>query len=71
MSPVNIKPGPFQETVTVTEAAEALRISRRFAYSLAKKGELPGVRRLGTKYVVSKKLLEDWLQGTTVHLPIT
>ena len=69
--PLNIKPGPFQETVTVTEAAEALRISRRFAYDLAKRGELPGVRRLGTKYVVSKKVLEDWLEGKTVHLPIT
>jgi excisionase family DNA binding protein len=68
--PLNIKPGPFQETVTVAEAAAALRISRRFAYDLAKRGELPGVRRLGTKYVVSKKLLEDWLQGKTVHLPI-
>jgi len=68
--PLNIKPGPFQETVTVGEAATALRISRRFAYDLAKRGELPGVRRLGTKYVVSKKLLEDWLQGKAVHLPI-
>jgi excisionase family DNA binding protein len=53
------------------EAANIIGISRRMAYELARKGELPGVRKLGSRYVVSKKLLEDWLQGKTVHLPIT
>ena len=69
--PRPVKPGPFQETVTVMEAAGIIGISRRMAYELARKGELPGVRKLGSRYVVSKKLLEDWLQGKTVHLPIT
>ena len=57
----NIK--AFQETLSVDEAAVLLGISRKTAYKLAKVGELPGVRMLGTRYKVSKKLLEDWLEG--------
>tara|TARA_R110000765_G_scaffold153876_1_gene256821 strand:- start:693 stop:899 length:207 start_codon:yes stop_codon:yes gene_type:complete len=64
----NIK--AFQETLSVDEAAVLLGISRKTAYKLAKVGELPGVRMLGTRYKVSKKLLEDWLEGKQ-HLPFT
>ena len=58
----------FQETLSVDEAAALLGISRKTAYRLASTGELPGVRMLGTRYKVSKKLLEDWLDGKQ-HLP--
>jgi len=54
---------PFQETLSVAEAAALLGLTRKTAYKYAKTGELPGVRRLGTRYKVSKKLLEDWLDG--------
>ena len=54
---------PFQETLSIEEAAQLLGISRKTAYKYAKIGELPGVRLLGTRYKVSKKLLEDWLDG--------
>ena len=59
---------PFQETLSVEEAAQLLGISRKTAYKYAKIGELPGVRLLGTRYKVSKKLLEDWLDGKQ-HMP--
>lgn len=51
------------ETVKVSEAARVLGISRATAYNLAHKGELPGVRRLGSRWVVSKRLLEEFLEG--------
>ena len=75
MPDTSIKKGVFSETISVQEAAEILGISRRYGFELARKGLLPGVRRLGGgegkkgKYLVSKKLLEDWLAGKTV-LPV-
>ena len=51
------------ETVKVSEAARVLGISRATAYNLAHTGELPGVRRLGSRWVVSKRLLEEFLEG--------
>ena len=39
----------FQETLSVDEAAALLGISRKTAYKLARTGELPGVRMLGTR----------------------
>ncbi len=71
----DVKPGVFSETISVEDAAKVLGISRRYGFELARKGTLPGVRRLGGgegkqgKYLVSKKLLEDWLAGKTV-LPV-
>lgn len=51
-------------TLTVKEAATMLGISRNLAYELAKRGELPGVIKLGEKrIVVSKIQLERVLQG--------
>ena len=58
----------FVETLTIMEAATLLGISRKTAYKYAKNGELPGVRRLGGRYLVSKHLLEAWLEGKQ-HLP--
>ncbi len=46
-----------RQTMTVTEAAETLGISRANAYALAKRGELPGAIRLGGRVVVSKTAL--------------
>jgi excisionase family DNA binding protein len=51
-------------TLTVKEAAAMLGISKNTAYMLARRGELPGVIRLGDKrLVVSKVQLEALLQG--------
>ena len=51
-------------TYSIPEAAEVLGIGRNLAYELAKRGELPGLIRLGEKRVVCSKLaIEKLLQG--------
>jgi len=51
-------------TLSITQTAAMLGISRGLAYSLAKSGQLPGVIRLGGKrLVVSRVALERLLQG--------
>ncbi len=53
-----VEPG----TVTVREAARVLGIGLNTAYELARKGELPGVIRLGGRFVVSKAALHRLLE---------
>jgi excisionase family DNA binding protein len=51
-------------TLTIKEAAAMLGISRNLAYELARRGELPGVIKLGEKrIVVSRAQLENLLRG--------
>ena len=51
-------------TLSIAEAAAVLGISRNLAYELARRGELPGVIRLGQKrLVVSRAAIERLLQG--------
>lgn len=51
-------------TLTVKEAAAVLGISKNLAYELARRGELPGVIRLGEKrMVVSAIQLDNLLKG--------
>ena len=53
-----------KQTYTVEEAARILGIGRQTAYELARRGELPGVRRLGKRFIISKSELEAYLQGS-------
>jgi excisionase family DNA binding protein len=53
--------------VRVPEAARILDISRAQAYELARRGELPGVIRLGRRYVVSRAILERTLNGESLE----
>ena len=57
---------PERKTLTVEEAAAALGIGRTSAYELARRGELPGVIRLGRRFVVSRDVLERLLSGADV-----
>ena len=51
-------------TYTIKEAAAKLGISKNLAYELARRGELPGVIKLGEKrIVVSRIQLEHLLSG--------
>jgi len=49
--------------LSVAEAADLLHISRSRAYELARRGELPGLARLGSQYVVKTAALHRWLRG--------
>lgn len=51
-------------TLSIPEACIILGISRNLGYELARRGELPGLIRLGQKRVVCSKLaIEKLLQG--------
>ena len=50
-----------KQTLTVLETAKILGIGRQSAYELARKGELPGVRRLGGRFIVSRSELDLYL----------
>ncbi len=55
-----------RRTVTVTEAARQLGISRSFAYQAIAKGIFPvPVIRIGARVVVSRAALDRYLGGDT------
>ena len=54
-------------TVKVDVAAKILGIGRQTAYQLAREGKLPGARRLGGRIVVSRKVLEAYLEPSYVE----
>ena len=49
------------QTYKIGEAAQILGISRQAAYALARNGELPGGRKLGGIFIVSKIELDAYL----------
>ena len=55
-------------TLTVEEACRLLGVGRTVGYELARRGELPGVLRLGRRFVVSRPALERAL-GVTRPTP--
>lgn len=51
-------------TLTVREAAAMLGISKNLAYELVRRGELPGVLKLGKKRIaISKAQFQKFLDG--------
>jgi excisionase family DNA binding protein len=56
------EPKPERLTMTITEAAATLGISRTLAYEQAKTGELP-VIRLGRRVLVSRAKVRAMLEG--------
>ncbi|MDP7627316.1 MAG: helix-turn-helix domain-containing protein [SAR202 cluster bacterium] len=52
-------------TMSVSEAGVLLGIGRNLAYRLAREGSLPGVRRLGTRYIVSRMELNTFLTNVS------
>ena len=57
-SPLTLPP-----LVPVARAAEMIGISRSTGYELARTGQLPGVTRLGARFVVRTAVLSRWLDG--------
>jgi excisionase family DNA binding protein len=50
-------------TISVEDAARELGIGRQLAYQLARTGELPGVIRLGHRFLVARERLDAVLRG--------
>lgn len=50
-------------TASIEDACRKLGIGRSLGYKLARSGELPGVIKLGSRYVISIAALERLLEG--------
>lgn len=50
-----------RKTLTVAEVAKILGIGRRQAYDAVHRGEIPSIR-LGGRYVISRRVLDDMLE---------
>jgi excisionase family DNA binding protein len=58
------------ETLTILEAAAALKVSRRHLQSLWAKGDGPPVIRLGRRCIIRRDALDQWLTKREVaHAP--
>ena len=55
-----------KQTYRIEEAAQILGISRQTAYVLARNGELPGGRKLGGRFIVSKIELDAYLNPSKI-----
>jgi excisionase family DNA binding protein len=61
-------PAPLPPLVRVARAADLLGVSRSTAYALANAGTLPGVTKLGSRFVVRTAVLARWLDGQLTAL---
>ena len=52
-----------RRTVNVVDAARILGLSASAAYRAARRGDLPGVFRIGSRYLVGRDALERVLRG--------
>lgn len=56
--------------LTVDEAAGLLRLNRKSVYEAIRRGELPGVRRVGAALRIHRETLVRWLaSGATIGSP--
>jgi excisionase family DNA binding protein len=59
----------FPLFLTVAEAAELLRTTRKGIYALLERGRLPGVTRLGRRVLLRTETLLDWLDHNCTPSP--
>ncbi len=50
------------EVLTAAEAASLLRVNVKSVYDAVKRGEIPGVRRIGRSLRFSRRALVEWPQ---------
>lgn len=53
------EPATTRLTVNLEDAARVLGVSRAHIYAAANRGELPGVFRVGRRWLMSKKALDE------------
>jgi excisionase family DNA binding protein len=53
----------FVDALTMEEAAEALRVSRRHLHKLMTDGDGPPVVRLGRRKIIRREALQQWLMS--------
>jgi len=52
------------ELLRSREAMQVLNMKKTPFYEAAKRGEIPGLRRIGRLIFVSRRELDDWLSGS-------
>jgi excisionase family DNA binding protein len=57
------------ELLTVDEVAALLRTSRKAVYAMIERRQLPGVRRIGRRVLVSRIELLHWLDHNCASSP--
>lgn len=57
------------EVLTVDELAALLRLNRKTIYEALARGEIPGTRRIGRSYRVSRRAVLEWLSDGQVRVP--
>ncbi len=55
--------------MTVKELAELLRVERKTAYTAISRGEIPGVRRIGTTIRLHRDTVLAWLAEGQARVP--
>ena len=63
------RPNALPRFLTVDETAEVLRTTRRGAYAMAERGQLPGVTRIGRRMLVRADDLLDFLDRSRTPSP--
>lgn len=54
---------------TVDETANLLRTTRKAIYAMIERGQLPGVRRIGRRVLISRRELLHWLDHNCASSP--
>ena len=57
------------EVMTVDELADLLRMNRKTLYEALSRGEIPGVKRIGRAYRISRPVVLRWLHDCDSHGP--
>lgn len=57
------KPQLNKKTYSIPEGAQILGIGKTRAYEMARSGELPGILKVGDRYLFSKKVLDAFVDG--------
>jgi excisionase family DNA binding protein len=55
------------DALTISEAADAIRVSRRHLQNLCQKGEGPPVVHLGRRRIIRREALHQWLARREIH----
>jgi excisionase family DNA binding protein len=57
------------DLLTVDEVAGLLRTSRKAVYAMIERGQLPGLRRIGRRVLISRTELLHWLDHNCASSP--
>jgi excisionase family DNA binding protein len=60
-----VEQGKDRPGASIPDMASEYGVSEALLYGLANRGELPGCRRLGKRFVIHRATFEEWLKTGT------